>query len=105
MLISDEATARRCLCRIGYYRLSAYWYPFRSIQLGPPAPTENQSSLRLDTFVENTSYKEVLDFYIFDKRVKLLVSDGLERIEICMRALIANLLGEKILYPIENLIF
>lgn len=95
MLISDEATARRCLCRIGYYRLSAYWYPFRSIQLGPPAPTENQSSLRLDTFVENTSYKEVLDFYIFDKRVKLLVSDGLERIEICMRALIANLLGEK----------
>jgi abortive infection bacteriophage resistance protein len=28
MGITDEAAAHACLERIGYYRLSGYWYPF-----------------------------------------------------------------------------
>ena len=31
--VTDEATAVDYLRRIGYYRLSAYWYPFREASL------------------------------------------------------------------------
>ncbi len=31
--VSDETTAMDYLRRIGYYRLSAYWYPFRDTSL------------------------------------------------------------------------
>lgn len=95
MIISDRPAAERCLRRIGYYRLSAYWYPFRNILLGPVAPNAPPSSLRLDTFVDNTRYEEVFEFYVFDKQMRILVLDGLERIEIYMRAIISDLLGSR----------
>ncbi|RYZ89131.1 MAG: abortive phage infection protein [Proteobacteria bacterium] len=31
MIVDDDALALQCLERNGYYRLSAYWYPFRVI--------------------------------------------------------------------------
>jgi abortive infection bacteriophage resistance protein len=95
MIIADEDIARRCLRRIGYYRLSAYWYPFRSMLLGPLALSAPASSLRLDTFVPGTTFEAVFDFYVFDKQLRNLLLDGLERIEIAMRAIIAELLGAR----------
>lgn len=34
--VTDDVTAISALRRIGYYRLSAYWYPFRKPK--PPVP-------------------------------------------------------------------
>lgn len=83
MSFSDEVKAQRCLARVGYYRLSAYWYPFR----------EQVGGVRQDHCVAGTSFEETFDFYVFDKSLRLFVSDALERIEIALRAQIADLLG------------
>lgn len=83
MHFPDEAKAERCLARVSYYRLSAYWYPFR----------EHVAGARSDNFVKDTVFDEVFDFYVFDKSLRLLAWDALERIEVALRAQIADLLA------------
>ncbi|WP_446011928.1 Abi family protein [Candidatus Electrothrix sp.] len=64
---------------IGYYRLSGYFPPF------------------LDSsgqFQKNTSFDQILNCYIFDRKLRLLVMDAVERIEIALRATISNTLSE-----------
>lgn len=94
MEIRNEALAKRCLRRVGYYRLSAYWYPFREFHVGPvvsgtPAP------IRSDLFVPGATFEEVFQFYVFDKKLRVYLMDGLERIEVAMRAIISDLLGAR----------
>ena len=92
MLITDEVLAKQHLSRIGYYRLSGYYYAFRKRVPVPnmPKPTKKV----LDEFIPDVSLKDVVDLYVFDKRLRLLVVDALERIEIAMRSNIAHVLGE-----------
>ena len=40
MIITDEPKATSYLERLGYYRLSGYWYRFQDILLYPPEPNE-----------------------------------------------------------------
>jgi Abortive infection bacteriophage resistance protein len=99
MRIESRTRALRKLAQVGYYRLSGFWYPCREICFD-----ENQEALkesgespwrlkRKDTFVEGTSFNAVFDLYIFDKRLRLLILDALERIEIYVRSIIAHELG------------
>ncbi|WP_257292471.1 Abi family protein, partial [Endozoicomonas sp. ONNA1] len=83
MGISCETRTRHKLEQIGYYRLSGYWYPARVF--------ENQC--RTDRFYENTHFDNVVDLYVFDKQLRLLLSDALERIEIYIRSIIAHEMG------------
>ncbi len=93
MAITNENKAKERLARIGYYRLSAYWYPNRkSVQYLDP--TDNQTKTRiLDDFRDGTTFSDALDFYVFDKKLRLIVLDALERVEIGIRTDIAILLG------------
>lgn len=68
---------------IGYYRLSGYWYSYRVLVDGA----------RTDQFLESTSLEQVVDLYDFDRRLKLLMLDALERIEIGMRCRVGYTLG------------
>ncbi len=88
MVIDDRPRAADCLHRIGYYRLSAYWYPFRKRRLDGQLP-------RRDDFLPGTNFAQVMDFYIFDKKLRLRVSDAVERIEIAVRAALVEKLGER----------
>lgn len=92
MDLGDEDHAVRCISRIGYYRLSAYWYPFRDFC---ELPSEGGRLVRCDRFLEGTTFKQALDFYLFDKEIRLMISDALERIEIGMRAAIVEVLGAR----------
>jgi abortive infection bacteriophage resistance protein len=85
MEITDDAAALEYLERIGYYRLSGYWYPFRIFHAGKAT----------DQFVEGTHFLDAVNLYLFDKTLRFLVLDALERIEISLRVDIAYLLGEK----------
>lgn len=92
MVITDTALAAAYLERIGYYRLSGYWYPFRRSTpgvnaLGKPALTV------FDDFQPKTEFRHAVELYVFDKRLRLLVLDAIERIEICIRVEIALRLG------------
>ena len=97
MIISDEARAVRKLSQIGYYRLSGFWYPCRR-----PKRDENGRYLkdektnlpiRDSLFQEDVSFEEILGLYLFDKRLRQLILDAVERIEIYMRTLIAHEVG------------
>jgi abortive infection bacteriophage resistance protein len=88
LLVTDRASAISYLDRVGYYRLSGYWYPFRENMPG-------KVNGKKDTFIEGTHFSNALNLYVFDKKLRLIVLDALERIEIAIRVDIAHRLGER----------
>jgi abortive infection bacteriophage resistance protein len=88
MAIPNHAKADEYLRRIGYYRLSAYWYPFRKL-----VRDDNGSFKLSDEFKEGTEFKHATDLYAFDKGLRLLVLDAIERIEISARTEVALAIG------------
>lgn len=91
--VSDEQAALRCLERIGYYRLSAYWYPFRVFRHVQDPGTHALTTVRTDEFVRDTHFSDAYELYLFDKKLRLLVLDAMERIEIALRVDAAYELG------------
>lgn len=88
MIISDDALAEAYLNRIGYYRLSGYWYPYRE-------SGGTGASLAVgDKFRTGTKFSEVVELYVFDKKLRLLMMDVIERIEIALRVQITLELGK-----------
>lgn len=67
----------------GYYRLSAYWFPFRVLH-----PTTGD---REDFFQPGTSFVQVWNYYRFDRDLRLLLLDAIERIEVALRSQLAYL--------------
>ena len=74
MTIADRLLAEHCLQHISYYRLSAYWLPF-----------ENPKGHAGPRFQPNTTFENVIALYDFDRRLRLLVLDAIERIEVAVR--------------------
>ncbi|WP_308185928.1 Abi family protein [Neisseria polysaccharea] len=98
--VDNELKAKEYLARIGYYRLSGYFYSLREIsgelvileQFKKPKKVKTDK-LVLDMFKPNARFKDAVDLYVFDKQLRLLVSDALERIEVALRTDIAHTLG------------
>jgi abortive infection bacteriophage resistance protein len=104
MEITDLSAANGCLERIGYYRLSGYWYPFRKSHLSvnpvtgsllPHPVTGRPNVIVEDDFRPGTTFHEVMDLYVFDKRLRLLFLDAIERVEVALRVDIALLIGAR----------
>lgn len=95
MEIADEDRAISYLDKTGYYRLSAYWYSLRNLVLDQDGRTGAITTTRDDTFYPGSTFQNVLDLYVFDKRLRLLVMDAIERIEVSIRVDVAYLLGGK----------
>jgi len=74
-MIGTAVQMQRCLSTVSYYRLSGYWYPFREQD---------------DRFITGTSFREVWSRYTFDRRIRLLVMDAIERIEVAVRSNLAH---------------
>lgn len=71
MNFSSEKKAIHYLSNLNYYRLRGYWIIFE----------KNDSH----DFEENTCFDKVLDLYIFDRELRLLLLDAIERIEVSIR--------------------
>lgn len=80
LTIADRAAATEHLEHIGYYRFTGYTRPFRIG--GNGADSEN--------FRPGTTFDLVHGRYIFDRKLRLLVMDAVEKIEIAIRAAISN---------------
>lgn len=91
--VDDPAAALDYLERLGYYRLSGYWYPLRAID--PAASAAQGKAVRLDTFAPGSRFEDVVRLYVFDKKLRLLALDALERIEMAVRVDVAHLLGQR----------
>jgi abortive infection bacteriophage resistance protein len=66
---------------ISYYRLSAYCLPFQE------ADSDH-------TFRPGATFDDVLTLYVFDRQLRLLILDAIERIEVAFRARMTQVLGE-----------
>lgn len=72
MIVEDISSAEFYLQHLNYYRLSAYWLPY-------------ESDHATHTFKPGTSFTDVLNLYIFDRELRLLVLDAIERVEVSVR--------------------
>ena len=93
--VGDEAKALHYLERIGYYRLSGYWYPFR--ENDPVQARQKTNQFKADSYFE-----DAVKLYVFDKRLRLLALDALERIELALRVDVSHLLGKTDVCGHEN---
>ncbi len=76
LLIYDHKQALTTLSNINYYRLSAYWIPFKQRDFFGKIS---------DNFQENATFDNIIELYEFDRKLRLLVMDALERVEISIR--------------------
>lgn len=80
-LFPDGLTEAECqrvsayLSTIGFYRLSAYFIPFED-----KTNTEIQHA-----FLPGTTFDQILSLYVFDRQLRLLILEALERIEVAVR--------------------
>jgi len=91
--VEDEQLALHYLSTLGYYRLSGYWYPLRKIDKA--ASAQQGKPVRLNEFVEDSCFEDVVRLYVFDKKLRLLALDALERIEMAVRVDVAHTLGKR----------
>ena len=89
-LLCDREELITRLVNVGYYRLSGYLYIFKSSS----ATGDEEATSDGERFVPGTSLQKVWDLYTFDRQLRLLVLDAIERIEVYMRTQLAYLLGE-----------
>ena len=85
MTCSDPDLMERWLLTVGYYRLSAYWLPYET-------KPENGAT-RSKQFVSGTRFEEIIEIYVFDRKLRLLVTEAIERIEISVRSRWTNRLS------------
>lgn len=69
----NEANASHYLSNISYYRLRAYTYPFQ----------DNLNSNHL--FIKQISFNDIINLYVFDRQLRLLLFNAIEKIEIALR--------------------
>jgi abortive infection bacteriophage resistance protein len=72
-LIADRGMLIERLTSVNYYRLTGYLFPFRRQD---------------DTFQPNTTLDLVWHRYVFDRQLRLLVLDAIERVEVSVRTII-----------------
>src|SRR5690606_39007037 len=70
LIIEDKPKALCYLKEISYYRLSAYFIPYQN---------------KKDRFNGDTTFRQIIDTYTFDRELRLLIFDCIERIEIAIR--------------------
>jgi len=69
----SELKANNYLSNISYYRLRAYTYPFQN------------NSVDHQPFNIDITFEQIIELYVFDRKLRLLIFDGIEKIEIALR--------------------
>lgn len=73
MIVPNEQQAILKLKHINYYRLCAYWLPF-------------EQNHKTHQFKPNIYFEDVINLYVYDRKLRLLVLDGIELVEVSVRA-------------------
>lgn len=90
--IEDPARAVRLLESVGYYRVIGYLYPF--LESEKQDDDEGRTTIRvLNKYRPGTALHHAESIIDFDRRLRLLVMEGVERIEVAVRMRIGYVLG------------
>lgn len=79
-LLGDRKVIIERLKSVGYYRLTGYLHVFK---------------LKGDKYRPGTNIDRVWDLYVFDRQLRLVVLDAVERVEVFMRSRLAYFLAEE----------
>ncbi|CAH0129110.1 hypothetical protein SRABI112_00162 [Pseudomonas mediterranea] len=97
MQIIDVPRAKRKLSQIGYYRLSGFWYPCREFLRDARGDVvlcaAGKKPRRQNAFTPGTHFDSVIELYLFDKKLRQLMLDAIERVEVHLRSAIAHEVG------------
>lgn len=85
LVVTDKKRVIRHLSNISYYRLSAYMLPYK----------KKIDGKIIDEYKQGTTWEMVYNLYVFDRKLRLLIFDAVERIEIAIRAQIIQQLSQK----------
>lgn len=79
LIISNEKNAVEILSRVNYYKLSGYSYQLKEADS--------------EYFIYGSTFEQIYNIYLFDKRLSSLIMDLMETIEISLKTVIANYIG------------
>jgi abortive infection bacteriophage resistance protein len=79
LVITPNDDVAHWLSHIGYFRLKKYTGRFRDTATG--------------NFMPGCTFDDIIRLYLFDKRLKLVLFDAIETIEVAVRTLISNLMS------------
>ncbi|HKM11706.1 MAG TPA: Abi family protein [Bacteroidales bacterium] len=77
LLIENDERAKDYLKHIGYFRLSAYFHPLLKMP-------------KKHIYKTGAAFKQGLDMYRFDRKLRLLLFNEIEKVEVAIRAEIVN---------------
>lgn len=86
LTINDHDLAMGHLRNIGYYRLVGYGLPFE---------LRNEDGSRQGIYKPDTSFDTLLNVYITDRKIRILLLSAIERIEVAIRNIINHELACK----------
>ena len=78
LVILDDKKAVGYLTNIGYFRLSAYFYPLLKEPKGD------------HVYKEDATFNKALDMYRFDRKLRILLFNEIEKIEVAIRSAMNN---------------
>lgn len=84
LVFDDENEAAAYLFNISYYRLRAYTYPFQ----------DNSEDINHNFIRKNIHFKDIMDLYCFDRRLRSYIFNAIEKIEVALRTKIVQVYAE-----------
>lgn len=84
LVFDDENEAKSYLFNISYYRLRAYTYPFQ----------DNTDGSNHRFISSDIHFKDIIDLYCFDRRLRSLIFNAIEKIEVAVRTKIIQVYAE-----------
>jgi len=86
LIVDDEELAKSYLSNISYYRLRAYTFPFQD--------NENEDADHR-FFRKDIHFCDIIDLYCFDRRLRSLIFNAIEKIEVAVRAKMTQIYCDK----------
>ena len=84
--IEDEKQASHLLNQVSYYRLAGYWWPMQEDKVN-------------HSFKQDSIFPDVINLYNFDRELRILLFNVIERIEISLRTKLIYHLSHMSLIP------
>lgn len=96
--IPDDGEAAAVLGEVGYYRLTGYLHPFRVSTM----PHDGTAPVIREEYRPGTRLADGVALMEFDQDLRLLVLEGVERIEVAVRTRMGHVLGRQSAFAHED---
>jgi len=81
LIIADVEQAKFWLSNVSYFRLKNYSYTFKDYDAN-------------GVFRNGTTFDQIIDLYLFDRDLKLIIFDAIETIEVAFKTQISNTMSD-----------